>query len=365
MLTSIGQSLVTIVVFVAILGGLILLHELGHFVTGRIARIRILEFGIGFPPRAKVLRRRGETLYTLNWLPVGGFVKFEGEDGDDGSDPRSFSRAPLPVRLIILVAGAGMNLLVAFAIFTGLAIGGDPAVGIQFQQVSPDSPASTAGLIAGDTVASVDGQRYSAFDSVFGAASPLDDLRAGAGHSVVLGVIHADGRTQDYTVTLRVPTATQGALGISKLSSRQIGTISYSIGDAVSIGASRTVGAFGLILGGLGDLGHSIITSPTTAPPAAGPVGIAVEVGNVLWGVGPLYVLFLAAMLSANLALVNILPFPPLDGGRVLVTLIKSVAGDRLSVRAEQLTYLVGFVALFTFLIWITVFDVGRLVGGG
>jgi regulator of sigma E protease len=364
MLTSVGQSLITIVVFVAILGGLILLHEIGHFVTGRLAHIRILEFGIGFPPRAKVLRRSGETLYTLNWLPVGGFVKFEGEDGDAASDPRSFSRARLPIRLLVLIAGAGMNLLVAFAIFASLAIAGDPAVGIAFGQVSTDSPASSAGLVAGDTVASVDGRRYSAFDSVFGSPSPLDDLRARAGRTVTLGIIHADGGTQDVNVTLRTPTANQGALGISKLSSQQVGTISYSIGDAFSLGATRTVKAFGLILGGLGDLGRSIVTDPTIAPPAAGPVGIAVEVGNVLWGVGPLYVLFLAAMLSANLALVNILPFPPLDGGRVLVTLIKSVAGERISVRAEQLTYLVGFVALFTFLIWITVFDVGRLVGG-
>ena len=362
---GIVQGAISVVVFLAILGGLVLLHELGHFVTGRLANVRVLEFGIGFPPRALVLRRRGETLYTLNWLPVGGFVKFEGEDGDADTDPRAFTRARLPVRVIILVAGAAMNLLVAFVMFTGLALGGDPAVGVAFQQVSPDSPAAAAGLVPGDTLVSIDGQRYSAFGSVFGDPSPLDDLRVSAGRPVTLGIVHADGRTVDVPVTLRIPTATQGALGISKLSSAQVGTISYSLADAVSLGASRTIDAFGLILGGLGDLGRSIVANPTAAPPASGPVGIAVEVGNVLWGVGPLYVLFLAAMLSANLALVNILPFPPLDGGRIVVTIIKSVAGPRLSMRAEQLTYLVGFIALFSFLIWITVFDVGRLVGGG
>ena len=88
------QSLITVVVFVVMLGGLVLVHEIGPFVTARLARVRVLEFGIGFPPRAKVLANRGETLYSLNWLPIGGFVKLEGEDGDDSGDPRSFQRAP-------------------------------------------------------------------------------------------------------------------------------------------------------------------------------------------------------------------------------------------------------------------------------
>ena len=124
--------------------------------------------------------------------------------------------------------------------------------------------------------------------------------------------------------------------------------------------------AFGLILVGLGDLARSIVTDPTTAPPAAGPVGIAVELGDVLWGLGPLYVLYMAGLLSANLALVNILPFPPLDGGRILVILLKAIPrfGQRISLRAEQLTYAIGFVALFTFLIWVTGFDILRVLSG-
>ena len=123
----------------------------------------------------------------------------------------------------------------------------------------------------------------------------------------------------------------------------------------------------GVELGGLGDLGRSIVTSPTTQPPASGPIGIAFDLGDILWNLGPLYVLYMAALLSANLALVNVLPFPPLDGGRILVILLKAIPvyGKKISVRAEQLTYAVGFVALFTFLIWITVFDVAKQVGGG
>ena len=93
-----------------ILGGLVIIHELGHFVTARLAKVKVLEFGIGFPPRAKVLRSGGETLYTLNWLPIGGFVKLEGEDGNDADDPRSFAAQRYLTKMLILVAGVAMNI---------------------------------------------------------------------------------------------------------------------------------------------------------------------------------------------------------------------------------------------------------------
>ena len=95
-MTGFLQSIITVVVFILILGGLVVIHELGHFFTARLANVRVLEFGIGFPPRAKVLRHKGETLYSLNWLPIGGFVKLEGEDGTDVEDPRSFSHQACP-----------------------------------------------------------------------------------------------------------------------------------------------------------------------------------------------------------------------------------------------------------------------------
>jgi regulator of sigma E protease len=402
------QSLITVVVFILLLGSLVLIHELGHFITARWAKVRVLEFGVGFPPRAKVLGRgkrpaydagrpprpdpalppnvepgteeaeaflaaaraqdaeAGATLYTLNWLPIGGFVKLEGEDGDDATDPHSFASARLWVKVGILLAGVTMNLLLAFALFTGIALWGEPAVGVTITEVSPGSPAAAAGLEPGDTIATVDGRMYSAFD--LQTRNALVDIRALAGETVVLGIVHADGTTEDLTVTLRVPaSADVGALGVTTREVTQVGTVTYPPGDAVALGASRTLDAFGLILGGLGELGRSIVTSPTTAPPASGPVGIAFDLGDILWNLGPLYVVYLAALLSANLALVNVLPFPPLDGGRIFVILLKAIPvyGKRISLRAEQLTYAVGFVALFTFLIWITVFDVARQVGGG
>jgi regulator of sigma E protease len=362
--TGLAQSVITIALFVLILGALVVIHELGHFISARLANVRVLEFGIGFPPRAKVMRDRGETLYTLNWLPIGGFVKLEGEDGDAAGDPRSFSSQRWITKMVILVAGVAMNIALAFAIFTAIALGGDPTIGVTIGGVQPDSPAAAAGLQPGDTVVSIDGQYYNAF----GGESLLVALQARAGETVTLGIESADGTERSVDVTLRdqaAVAARQGALGVSDLSPTTTGvSITYTPAQAVSIGAQRTVDALGLILAGLGALVQSIATDPTQAPPVAGPVGIATQIGDVFWQLGPTITLYVAGILSANLAVVNILPFPPLDGGRMLMITLKRLFGARISLRAEQLTYMVGFVFLFAFLIWITGFDIVRGLTG-
>lgn len=363
--------LVTVVLFIVVLGGLVLLHELGHFVTARLARVRVLEFGIGFPPRAKVLRSRGETLYTLNWLPIGGFVKLEGEDGDEAQDPRSFSAQPLLTRLAILVAGVLINLVIAFVLFAAIALVGEPAVGIVAGRVQPDSPAQAAGVRDGDTIVSIDGRSYAVFgDNIVtgGASELLVDLRARAGKTVTLGLERADGSRATVTATLRSQAdvaAGRGALGIEQLASRQVaGTVSRPPGEALSSGLSRTGSAVGLVADGIAQLGTAIVTRPTEAPPAAGPIGIADSLGVAWRELGLLGVLFMAAILSANLAVFNALPIPPLDGGRMLMMILKALFGARVSLRVERLTYVVGFVFLFAFLIWVTGFDIIRQLGG-
>jgi regulator of sigma E protease len=139
------------------------------------------------------------------------------------------------------------------------------------------------------------------------------------------------------------------------------------LGEAIAIGWMETFRWFGLILEGLGSLVSSLVTDPTTAPPVSGPVGIATSLGDIFRNNGPIMLLYFAGALSANLALVNALPFPPLDGGRMLMLVLKSIPryGRRISLRAEQTTYAVGFMALFAFLIWVTVFDIARQVTGG
>jgi regulator of sigma E protease len=364
--SEILQAAVTIFLFALILGSLVLVHELGHFVTARLAGVRVLEFGIGFPPRAKILRARGETLYTLNWLPIGGFVKLEGEDGDDGDDPRSFVRAHLPTKLIILIAGVAMNLFIAFLIFTMIAWLATPLVGLKFQEVQPDSPAATAGLIPGDAIVAIDHERF----EFFGEKQVLTELRSRAGETVVLTLEHPDGSTEDKTVTLRPSAqidAEHGALGISSQGQPFEFPISYEGHDpatAIGLGVSQTGHWFGVILAGLGDLASSFAADPTAPPPAAGPVGIARQIGDVFFGFGPVVTLYVAGILSANLALVNALPFPPLDGGRMLMIILKSIFGRRLSLRVERLTYVAGFVVLFGFLIWVSGFDVLKILRG-
>jgi len=336
------RTLVTLVLFFGILGALVLVHEVGHFITARLFRVRVLEFGIGFPPRAKVLRDVGETVYTLNWLPIGGFVKLEGEDGDEADDPHSFAAQPLWKKLVILLAGVVMNVALAFAIFAGIALTGDPAIGVYVPYVDPGSPAEVAGIKVGDVIERVDGRAYGAF----GPGSVLEELHDSAGKTVMLTIRRGD-EAVELTATLRTPDQVAEGKG------------------ALGIGVQRTVTATGLIIDGVGQLVTAIVTRPTEPPPASGPVGIATQIGDVFWSLGPIVTLYLAGILSANLAIVNILPFPPLDGGRMLMLILKRFAGERLSLRAERLTYFVGFAMLLAFLVWVTAFDIARGLGGG
>jgi Predicted membrane-associated Zn-dependent proteases 1 len=363
------QSIVTVVLFIVILGGLVIIHELGHFVTARVAGVRVLEFGIGFPPRAKVLRAKGETIYTLNWLPLGGFVKLEGEDGNDADDPRSFASQGLLKRLTILVAGVAMNVVLALVIFTGIAWLASPYVGVRFFEVQPNSPAAAAGLKPGDAITAVDGQRY----QFITGPNALTDLHDRAGKSVVLTIIDQAGNQRDVPVTLRSKAeidAQKGALGISGATKPFEGYFygAYAQNDlptAVGVGVDQTTRWMGLIVGGLASLVGSVANDPTAPPPVAGPIGIATQIGDIFWNNGPIMTLYVAGILSANLAVVNVLPFPPLDGGRMLMITLKRIFGTRISLRAEQLTYVVGFVFLFAFIIWVTGFDIVRSLGGG
>jgi regulator of sigma E protease len=363
--TGIVQTIITIVLFFAILGTLVVIHELGHFIVARLAGVRVLEFGIGFPPRAKVLRSKGETLYTLNWLPIGGFVKLEGEDGDQGGDPRSFSAKSLPIRLLILVAGVVMNVVLAFVIFTGIVWLASPLVAATFDEVQPGSPAAAAGLQPGESIVAIDGQGFQALVP----PDIVDVLRAKAGTTVGITLEAPDGSTREVTTTLRPPAEinpSNGALGIAGIEYAPTrSTTSNDLGTALRVGAEQTARWMGLIVGGLGSLVNAIATDPTAPPPVSGPIGIAIQIGDIFFKAGPIFTLYVAAILSANLAVVNILPFPPLDGGRMLMITLKRIFGTRISLRAEQLTYLVGFAFLFAFIIWVSGFDLIRTLGGG
>jgi regulator of sigma E protease len=375
MIFDAGINILTLLV---ILVTLVVLHELGHFVAARMAGVRVHEFGVGFPPRAAILHRGKETVYTLNWLPIGGFVRLEGEDGDS-EDPRSFVRQPLHTRLLILLAGVAMNFLLAWVIFTFIAAAGDPVVGVRVSFVQPDSPAASIGLVGGtqvgttddgvaiydetgDLIIGIDGQRFPVFANPANPSDPaLSYLRAHAGETVTLTVRHQDGTVQDLTVTLRPPDqATKGALGIGIQTFTTDDTVQHPIIDAVGIGFQRTVDAATLILRGLQDLLRNLAN-----PPVQGPVGMVDTVGAYRTQLPPVFLVWLVGVLSANLAVVNALPLPPLDGGRAAMAVLKRLFGARISPLFEQRVYLIGWLGLMAFLVWVTMFDIRRLGGGG
>lgn len=347
----------TIALFLAILVGLVVAHELGHFIVARLSGVRVHEFGIGFPPRAARLGSDGETEYTLNWLPIGGFVRLEGEEGGS-DDPRSFSQKPLRVRITILVAGVAMNLLLAFVIFTVIAAALEPTADARVESVVPGSPAASIGLQPGDVITGVDGRTFPYFDG----EAPTAYTLAHAGDRVTLTVRHPDGATQEIPVTLRGQASVAAGKGALGITARIVtGTIvRRSLLAAVGVGADRTAQACGLIVGALGQLVTSVASNPGAAPPVSGPIGIAEVVGTVRTEAPPVVLLWLVGLLSANLAVVNVLPFPPLDGGRIAVAVLQTASRNRISVSLERATYFVGFMLLFGFLIWVSYFDIVR-----
>jgi regulator of sigma E protease len=373
---GLGNGLINIALLLVILVGLVVLHEFGHFAVARWVGVRVHEFGIGFPPRARVIGSDGETTYTLNWLPIGGFVRMEGEEGES-DDPRSFVRQRLPTRLAILLAGVTMNLLLALVIFTLIAWLSDPVANVRVWSVEPNSPAASIGLQggqqtgtdaqgnpvydnSGDVIVAIDGQRFPWFDHVNAATVPeLAYLRDHEGQAVTLTIENAAGQTRDATVTLRSGdiAANQGALGIHVAPDLVQGNITHDPVTAVQLGVKRTVDAALLIFQGLQSL-----VSNFTNPQVAGPVGIVSTVGQIRQDLPPIFLIWFIGLLSANLAVVNALPLPPLDGGRVAVSLIQAATGNRVSEAAERLVYLTGFFLLMMLLAWITFNDLQRLV---
>jgi regulator of sigma E protease len=347
---------------------LVLLHELGHFIMARLARIRVLEFGLGFPPRARILGHDHETEYTLNYLPIGGFVRLEGEE-TDSDDPRAFTNSSLPKQLIVLAAGVAMNLLVAVFLFFVVAWAFNPVVLTTIAGVQAGSPAAAAGLQAGDSIVSIDGRTYRKPSVLeFSNADFTDpwrqDLLSHAGQTVNIIVADANGKERTVVVTLRVPTAEKaGALGVS-----MGGSYVTTAGDPVSaagLAVSGTGRAMNLILGAVGDIGKQLATNPAQAPPGVqGPIGIAADIASVVSQPNAFMILLLlAGVISANLALVNVLPLPVLDGGKMVIMVLKRLFGAKGVGAFEALAYVASFALLLAFMGWITFFDILRVSG--
>jgi regulator of sigma E protease len=366
------QSLIP---FVAILVFLVVVHEIGHFVTAKMAGVKVLEFGIGYPPRAWG-KKYGETEYTINWLPLGGFVRLLGEE--DPSDPRSLAAKPRWVRIVVLLAGAAMNVLLAVLLFTvTFLIPQDVPVGrAVVDKVNPGSPAEKAGVKTGDIILRINGREVENFLD----ASYYIRLNQGETMTWTLrrplfgGSTGAIGAGTE-TITTRVyarwappiikgpdgEKVQQGPTGITLAPrSGQVETRSYPVWEAVPRGVRAT--AESLVLAR-----NQIISwwKARTAPEVSGPVGIAQATGEVVDQAGWLKLFEFAALLSINLAIINVLPLPMLDGGRVLFILVELLRGGRrVPPEKEALVHLAGFVVLLSLVVVISYFDILRIVNG-
>jgi regulator of sigma E protease len=371
---GLGNGLINVLLLLVFLVVLVVIHELGHFIVARRASVTVHEFGVGFPPRAKVLGTdKHGTEYTLNWLPIGGFVRMEGEEGRS-RDPNAFINRNLRTRLTILLAGVTMNIVLAFVVFSGIAGFADPTVGAQVLSVQPNSPAEQAGLLggkqvgttadgvpifdnSGDRIIAVDGHYFSLMDDPTGTAL-TNYMRARPETTVMLTVQHYDGTVTQVPATTRSAAdiaAGKGALGFS-VGGALGPNIQHGPVDAIVLGARRTVDAATLVFRGIAEFIHNLGN-----PPISGPVGMVDAIGQVRGFGSPILLVYLFGLLSANLAVVNALPFPPLDGGRVAVALIQKATGDRISVAAERLAYLAGFALLLGLMAYLTLFDTGVL----
>lgn len=347
--------LITIVAFLGVLAVLIIAHELGHYFTAKASGVKVEEFGIGFPPR--LLRvKRGETLYSLNAVPLGGFVKMAGEV--DPTGPRSLASKSIGTRIMVLSAGSLMNALLPLLLFSiAYMVPYDLAVGqVIIEEVALDSPALAAGLKPGDALLQVNNKQVSHIGDVH------RNIFLNLGKEITILVKHSDATTENIAVVPRwKPPPDEGAIGITvKMLSPTIVRQHEPFWRAIPLGARDCFQTLGLFK-------NAIVSMIIGAAPVAvgGPVAIAQMTGEVAKaGFSPL--LEFAAFLSLNLAIINIFPLPALDGGRIAFVLLEWIRrGRRISAKTEGLVHTIGFAMLIGLILIITYQDIIRIISGG
>jgi regulator of sigma E protease len=363
--------LLTIIVFAIILGLLILVHEIGHFVTAKRAGVKVEEFGLGYPPRIFGIKK-GETIYSLNLFPIGGFVKIAGENGPESDkrkteNKRVFYNQSVGKRAIILTAGVAMNFLLACLLlgighWIGLPSIVDDEMGanlkdakVQFVQVASDSPASRAGISIGDSIKEF---RISNSEFRIDTVSQMQGLISEHKGEEITLVIERGDEILEKTLIPRInPPANQGPLGVALA---KTAIVSYPWHQALIKGIVSTVSLTWMITIAFGNLLWQLITTGHLTAEIAGPVGIFDFTAQATQ-LGFIYLLQLTALLSINLAIINILPFPALDGGRLLFLAIEKIKGSPVSQRIEGFTHTVGFVLLILLMLAVTWRDIIRL----
>ncbi len=323
----------------------------GHFSAAKAFGIQVNEFALGFPPRLFGFRK-GETIYAVNMVPIGGYVKLEGEN--DPSQPRSLAAKGVGTRFIVLAAGPFMNAVLAIVLMAGLFM--FTVEELRISGVSPGSPAEAAGIMPGDAILKVNGHSVDGFDEL------AADIQRNRGREM-LWVLRRDGADRAVSVTPRAvdPSLREGATGISvELVSDQQAKPTRPPWEAVAMGAER----IGLVLRLTKESFSDWLTGGGRAP-FAGPIGIAHGTGQVAEEYGLVALIPLAALFSVSLAIFNILPIPALDGGRLVFVILEWVRrGKRIPPEKEGLVHMVGFVCLIVLLVAISYNDIVNIARG-
>lgn len=354
----------TLLVFLLVISVLIFVHESGHFLAAKRAGMRVEEFGFGFPPRLWSFRYRG-TLYSINLIPFGGFVRIYGEEGEHRHAEGSFSHARWWSQLAVVIAGVFMNFLLAVVLlmacnFLGLRVGlfddqmKARAVDrrVQILQVSPGSPAESGGLQSLDEILGF--RTAGGIERTDSPETVQNYAFAHAGTPVTM-VIRRGNATTDIPLKLRQAIGpSEGPIGISLALT---GVIRYPWYESIWRGAVDAWWLFvGTLLGYWGLL-SSLFVNGRLGADITGPIGIATMTGQAA-RVGFTYLIQFVAMISVNLAVLNILPFPALDGGRAVMVIAEKLRGKPMSETAERAINSFGFIILLALMVAVSIKDI-------
>ena len=362
----------SILIFLAVLFVLVLVHEWGHYITAKLTGMRVDEFGIGFPPKLFGVKR-GETEYTFNALPLGGFVKIYGEDADatvaGGDYNRSFTGKSKWAQALVLVAGVSMNILFAWFLFSGAYLWGvteavdETEASSEARRLITDvlsgGPAGKALLTPGITITAVsrDGvnlspitpSAFSAFVSA-DASKSVEIAYTKGGELFVTSIIPEKGVIESDP--------DRAAIGVAL---SMVDQVKYSFFEAFTKGFTHTIESTVAITVGIFSLIKDAVLGQADFTQVAGPVGIVGLVGEAsAFGFSAL--LMFTAFISLNLAVINLLPFPALDGGRLLFVGIEAITRRPMPVRATQIMNTVGFFALIALMVVVTWNDIAKLI---
>jgi regulator of sigma E protease len=356
------QNPLAIPLFLVMFTAIIAVHEFGHYITARLLGMRVLEFAFGFPPRLFAIRRGGID-YSVNAIPFGGFVRILGQDDfsieqQGAGDPGSFTSKPWWAQAIVLAAGVAMNFALAIVVLTAaFAIGTEAPTGVvRVEEVAPGSPAAAAGVQVGDVIVSIDGKEIT-------RTSDLQTYVYGHAGKEVSVVIQRNGsRIGPIVMVPRAqPPENEGPLGVRLAEVTSPPTalpLPQAFGQALKL--------TGDVVTQIAELPAQLFARPAGQPgppPVGGPIEI-LRVTALVSQAGLSAFLKLVGVISVNLGVLNIVPFPGLDGGRLFFVLLSAALRRRLSPQVEAAIHAVGFVLLLGLLVVVSVADIRRAAGG-